>query len=53
MKNKISNKAWILLNVEDFARSRNFYETVMEQEIAERFGSPVEEVQQLLNGDIT
>jgi len=34
MKNKIRNKAWILLNVEDFARSRNFYETVMAQEIA-------------------
>ena len=34
MNNKISSRAWILLNVEDFARSRSFYETVMEQEIA-------------------
>ena len=37
MKNKIRNKAWILLNVEDFAKSRNFYETVMEQDTSDDF----------------
>ncbi|MCL2857129.1 MAG: glyoxalase/bleomycin resistance/dioxygenase family protein [Oscillospiraceae bacterium] len=35
MKNKMSSRAWILLGVEDFARSRNFYETVLEQELDE------------------
>jgi len=35
MTNKISSRAWILLGVADFAKARNFYETVMEQEVGE------------------
>jgi len=37
MKNKMS-RAGILLDVNDFAKARNFYETVMEQEIEEVIG---------------
>jgi len=37
MKNKMS-RAWILLNVSDFARARHFYEHVLEQEVNEVIG---------------
>ncbi|MCL2568845.1 MAG: glyoxalase/bleomycin resistance/dioxygenase family protein [Oscillospiraceae bacterium] len=37
MKNKMS-RAWILLGVNDFVKARNFYETVLEQEVEEVIG---------------